>query len=238
MTTLNNIIDDILLTARNGSISQSDMLSRNQVALWIAQYRALLIKREVDKNKEINDKYVQYIQGVPLTEVPVSGSCMRTSQKHVLETDKLPGLMVLAGRPALLGVYDTYGNQIQIGSKSKANYQKYRRYVCGEPIAYLQNSKLRIENNTLLQCVDVRIVAEDPADTQECGFENGPYPMPEDKIPLLKSMIFQNELGIRLSVTTDTENNAADDTQNKISNNAAGRQRIAGSAKAQEQYVQ
>jgi hypothetical protein len=41
---LNALIDDILLTARNNAISQSEDLSRAQIESWIHQYRALLIK--------------------------------------------------------------------------------------------------------------------------------------------------------------------------------------------------
>jgi hypothetical protein len=44
LNTLSNIIDDILLIARNNNISESEHLSRNQIEMWIHQYRAVLIK--------------------------------------------------------------------------------------------------------------------------------------------------------------------------------------------------
>ena len=46
---LNNIIDDLLLLLRNNNISESENLSRIQIELWIHQYRALLIKQDLDK---------------------------------------------------------------------------------------------------------------------------------------------------------------------------------------------
>ena len=45
LNTLNTIIDDIMLSIRNGRISESENISRIQVEQWIHQYRAMLIKQ-------------------------------------------------------------------------------------------------------------------------------------------------------------------------------------------------
>jgi hypothetical protein len=42
--TLNEIVDNILLIARNNNISESDHLSRAQIEKWVIGYRAMLIK--------------------------------------------------------------------------------------------------------------------------------------------------------------------------------------------------
>ena len=55
---LNNIIDDLLLLLRNNNISESENLSRIQIELWIHQYRALLIKQDLDKGREIGRAHV------------------------------------------------------------------------------------------------------------------------------------------------------------------------------------
>lgn len=41
--TLNQLIDNILLIARNNNIAESEHLSRAQVEKWIIGYRAMLI---------------------------------------------------------------------------------------------------------------------------------------------------------------------------------------------------
>jgi hypothetical protein len=41
---LNMLIDDILLEARNNNIGESEKLSRHQIELWIKTYRAYLLK--------------------------------------------------------------------------------------------------------------------------------------------------------------------------------------------------
>ena len=47
--TLNELIDDILLEARNNQITESEKLSRYQIELWIKTYRAYLLKQKLDK---------------------------------------------------------------------------------------------------------------------------------------------------------------------------------------------
>jgi hypothetical protein len=42
--TLSNLVDDILLEARNNNIGESEKLSRHQIILWIKSYRTMLLK--------------------------------------------------------------------------------------------------------------------------------------------------------------------------------------------------
>ena len=55
--TLNNYIDDVMLEARNNNIAESEKLSRHQIELWIKSYRALLIKRKLDKKEPLDDMF-------------------------------------------------------------------------------------------------------------------------------------------------------------------------------------
>jgi len=55
MFSLRTIIDDILLIVRNNNISESEDLSRDQIAAWVMAYKALLQKKEQDKDKESGD---------------------------------------------------------------------------------------------------------------------------------------------------------------------------------------
>ena len=66
---LNNIIDDLLLLLRNNNISESENLSRIQIELWIHQYRALLIKQDLDKGRDINPDYLQTIGPMHISKV-------------------------------------------------------------------------------------------------------------------------------------------------------------------------
>ena len=52
---LRTLIDDILLIVRNNNISESEDLSRDQVASWIIQYKTYLQKKKEEQDKE-NDE--------------------------------------------------------------------------------------------------------------------------------------------------------------------------------------
>lgn len=55
MFSLRTIIDDILLLVRNNNISESEDLSRDQIASWVISYKAYLTKKEQDKAKEVGE---------------------------------------------------------------------------------------------------------------------------------------------------------------------------------------
>ena len=49
---LRDIIDDILLLVRNNNISESEDLSRGQIAIWIKTYKNALWRERLDALKE------------------------------------------------------------------------------------------------------------------------------------------------------------------------------------------
>jgi CRISPR/Cas system-associated endonuclease Cas1 len=51
-TSLREIIDDILLLARNSNISESEDFSRSHIAAWVNHYRRKLWKDHIDQLKE------------------------------------------------------------------------------------------------------------------------------------------------------------------------------------------
>lgn len=211
--TLNTIISDIMETIRNGHVAQSENISRLQVEQWIHTYRALLLKQDIDKDGDINPQYIQYMDGVSLDLIQESKIGDRSTGSHMLETSiELPKLLDLNHRSGLVSIMDMYGNAIQLGSRSKAKYQTSRKYTCNDYIAFIRGKKLRIEGPDLIEYVNLGVIAENPSEVEKiCGSYDQPYPIPADKIPVLKELIFQKELGIRLNVLSDTSNNGKDD---------------------------
>lgn len=64
-----------------------------------------------------------------------------------------------------------FGNLIQLGNETKMKYQKYRKYTCGDYIAYIKNNRLYVEdpgNDHQLEWVEIGVIAENPADINEC----------------------------------------------------------------------
>lgn len=210
LNTLSNIIDDILLIARNNSISESEHLSRYQIEMWVHQYRALLIKQDIDKGRDINPMYVQTIRCIHLERK----ECIPGHFVYVSDIT-LPKLIDFHFRTGLISVKDMYGNLIQLGSESKMKLQKYRKYTCKDYIAYLKDSRIYVEGgNNQLEYIDAGVILENPADANECFDPDEPYPAPAHMIPTIKNLIFSKELNVMPKMPTDTTNNSKDDMQN------------------------
>ncbi len=210
LNTLSNIIDDILLIARNNSISESEHLSRYQIEMWVHQYRALLIKQDIDKGRDINPMYVQTIRCIHLERK----ECIPGHFVYVSDIT-LPKLIDFHFRTGLISVKDMYGNLIQLGSESKMKLQKYRKYTCKDYIAYLKDSRIYVEGgNNQLEYIEADVILENPADANECFDPDEPYPAPAHMIPTIKDLIFSKELNVMPKMPTDTTNNSNDDMQN------------------------
>lgn len=59
--TLNQIVDDILLTCAYVDKERTKKLHRRQVESWIHEYRLLLLKQDISKNSVIDPTYISYI---------------------------------------------------------------------------------------------------------------------------------------------------------------------------------
>lgn len=210
LNSLNNIIDDVLLELRNSTSAESEHISRIQIEQWVANYRALLIKQDIDKGRDINPMYVQTIKCIRL--VRVEDTIGHFEYKSNIT---LPKLIDFHFRTGLVYVKDMFGNIIQIGSETKMKLQKYRKYTCKDYIAYMKDNHLYVEGaNKELEYVEAGLILENPADAKECFDPDGEYPVPAHMIPTIKQMIFEKELGIMLRVPSDVTNNSKDDTQN------------------------
>lgn len=210
LNSLSTIIDDILLELRNSNIAESEHISRIQIEQWINNYRALLIKQDVDKGRDINSQYTQTIPCIHLDRV-------ETVPGHFVYVGdyKLPKLIDFHFRSGLIAVRDMFGNVIQIGDENKMKYQKYRKYTCSDYIAYKKNDRIYVEGgNNTLEWIQADIVAENPSDLSECFNPDDEYPVPANMIPTIKDMIFSKELNIQPKMPSDTTNNSDDDLQN------------------------
>lgn len=207
---LNNLIDNILQIARNNTISQSEHLSRIQVEKWIVYYRAMLIKQDIDKNRDINDLYISTIEPIHLDAIQNEfGNVSYVGDKE------LPKLIDFNFRTGLVAVRDMYGNIIQLGSKTKQKYQKYRKYTCKDYIAWLKNNKIYVEGGkNKLEWISVDVIAENPTEAVLCYDPDSDFPVPAAMIPVITQMILEKELRIMTAMPSDDINNSNDDTVN------------------------
>ena len=209
---LSNLIDNILQIARNNNVAESEHLSRHQIELWIKYYRALLIKREIDKGYDLDEAYVSTIEPIHLDrEETAPGKFLYVGNKE------LPTLIGFKYRPGVVAVKDMYGNLIQLGHQTKAILQKYRKATCKDYIAWVKGNKIYVEGDSnQLEWISVDVIAEDPTEDIICyDPENDEYPIPTHMIPVIVQMILQNELNVLVSMGSDETNDSRDDNQNR-----------------------
>ena len=215
--TLSNIIDNIIQIARNNNVTESEHLSRHQIALWIHYYRAFMIKQWIDKERlldDIDEMFIQTIEPIHLDKVETSPG------KIVYVGDReLPKLIKFNKRVGVVAVRDMYGNLIQLGSYTKAKLQKYRKATCADYIAWVKGNKIYVEGDSnLLEWVSVDVIAEDPTDLGNCWDPDDEYPIPGAMIPTIIQLIMERELNVMVRMPSDTTNNSEDNTQNRFGN--------------------
>lgn len=204
--TLKSYIDDIMLTVRNNNISESEDLSYRQIELWIHAYRALLIKQDIDKGRDVNNSYVQ-VKEYDLKEdnyfkIPITNEVSVTT--HYVTTEEIPKPLDLHDGPCILSVTDLYNGMIQKMSPLRYNFQKHRKFTKNDYTWHYEKDKIHVEGMGLLKRIRVRMVLENPTDLMEDV--NQPYPLPVNMWPTLKKLIMQNEFGVMLTLPSDDQN--------------------------------
>lgn len=213
LNTLDSIIDDIYLILRNNNIAESESLNRNQIEQWIAQYRALLIKQDIDKGRDINPSYVQKLEGVKLVQEDFyEDKNIKTGKIRYVAESNVPKCIDFHYMDGLISVTDLLGNQIQLTSKARAVMQNNRRWTSNGYMAYRTGDKLYIEGPGELEYISMYFIAENPADIEACRLNAEPYPIPANMIPALKELIFTREF--RFTGLTDNKNNSNNDLEN------------------------
>ena len=213
--TLNNLIDDVMLEARNNNIAESEKLSRRQIELWIKSYRAMLIKQKLDKKEPLDDMFTQTIR--------MHVDKVETDPGHIeyVGDKELPTLLNTKWFTGLINVKDAYGNLIQIGSETKMKFQKYRKYTCKDYIAYKKNNKIYVEGDAnQLEYIDAQVIAEDPTEHKLCyDPDKDEYPIPVYMWPTIKDLIFSKDFYTLSIQRSDVTNNTSDDNQNNYNPN-------------------
>lgn len=213
--TLNELVDDIMLEARNNNIAESEKLSRRQVELWVKSYRAMLIKQKIDKKEPLDEMFKQTIR-MHLDKI-------EEDPGHIeyVGDKELPTLLNTKWITGLVTVKDAYGNVIQMGTETKMKFQKYRKYTCKDYIVYRKGKKVYVQGDSnQLEYIDVEVIAEDPTEGVLCyNPDVDDYPLPAYMWPTVKDLIFDKDLSVMMRQQSDITNNTADDNQNSFNPN-------------------
>lgn len=215
--TLNTITTDLLNIIRGSQISQSEPISKRQLEAWVHEYRAKLLKQDLDKGKMPNPDYIQTIQALELEEVDESEGSIASDIKTFRTKLQVPKMIDLNFKSGFMYIGTINGREIQFVPEGRARWQQYKKYTGGDPIAYLKNKYIYVENDKELRWLTVRGIAEvpteishlnNPNESVEDSTMNSSYPIPINLIPTLKEMILKGELGIEVNAFSDTKNDS------------------------------
>lgn len=234
LNTLDAIIDDILLEARNNNISESENLSRTQIEQWVHQYRAFLIKQDIDKGRGINQDYIQEMRNLELDTFDQNGdfdSDGNNIRYRFITKKTIPNVLDFNDIFGMTSVTDSNGNEIQITSMQRANMQAYKKYtnnLISSPnktcVAYQYLNNVVILGPVSIGSINIKGVFENPVDQRflDIDLDNAEdnlfkykYPMPINMIPLLKELILTKEL--KITAPTDQSNDSKQNLQQNVS---------------------
>ena len=229
MTTisLKELIDDILLLVRNSNISESEDLSRSQIASWIKAYKNKLHKDRLDQLKEqakqtqlfeeLEDGEFLKIKEIGPLELepwdpnpnsefrPIFTKRTKDSIKNVFNNSE----------SSILAVHDREGENIQYVNQIKRHFQYYRKYTFGEMTSYYKDDgHVYIQGVTdmgNLKYIWVKALFEEPDDTDDGSgndLDESEIKIPGWMVPTIKEMIIKVELTFMLNRPSDDSNNA------------------------------
>ena len=217
--TLNTITTDLLNIIRGAQLTQSEPISKRQLEAWVHEYRAKLIKQDLDKGKLINSDYTQSLRALELEEVDeAEGTTVDTDYQTFRTILQLPNTIDLNFKAGFTYIDTITGQEIQFSSEAKSRWQEYKKYTSSDPIAYLKDSYIYVTNDKEIRYITVRGVFEIPPEVSHLDnpkesvtdvTENSPYPIPINMVPTLKQMILQGELGIEARAYSDITSDSA-----------------------------
>jgi hypothetical protein len=223
---LDNIITDLLNIIRGAKVTQSETITRRQVEEWINQYRAILIKQDLDKSKMPNPDYIQEIPGLLLEVVDKSKEVdLQSGFYHMRTVLTLPKTLDLNFKSGFMYIGTIDGREIQFVSEGRARWQQFKTFTGKDPLVFLRNKRLYVNSVMPMEAITVRGVFEVPTEVGNFINPNSEaatlsyrdaYPMPANMVPVLKEMILSKELGIISQAPSDNKA----DGNNEMSLNA------------------
>ena len=211
MFSLRTIIDDILLIVRNNNISESEDLSRAQIASWVIQYRAHLAKKQAEQDEQTGDdtEPLDTINSTtigPLELEDWNNSAEDDCCGYMFKKTKEKVLTTEDSESDIISVYDQNYCPIQYMHNQRKHFHRFRRYTYNEPTCWFDNGYIYIEGSNLDNIESIYVTGNiDPE-----GYADGEddVTIPGWMIPDIKKAIMTNELAFMLKRPSDDSNNS------------------------------
>lgn len=209
MFSLRTLIDDILLIVRNNNISESEDLSRAQIAAWIIHYKAALAKAEKDRKDaqneedEFDDSLTKVAGPIKLEDVPSLDNSPIFTRKTEIKLEDL----FEEDPDNIVSVFDQQGCVIQPMNNLRRHYQYYRKYTPRDLTYFYANGYVMIQGTAdcqMLKNIWIKYIAEDNDDAKD----EDEITIPGWMVPEIKKRILSTELAFMIKMPSDDDNNS------------------------------
>jgi hypothetical protein len=205
--------------ARAGGITDDERLSSRAVKDWVNSYRAILVKRDLDKGKSISGNIVQDLGCVEMVAVDEAECCQVKSGCYIFKSVlPIPKPLELNSKDALTFVGDVnkrrgWETTSQVGSY----WDQYNKYTSDIEKYYYFNEHIYVTNMDFLKFINIQGVFEDPTQAatfskcsgEPCYTDNSEYPISRWMAPVIMDMVMKSELNLYLSTSSDQDNDAS-----------------------------
>lgn len=209
---LRSVIDDILLLVRNNNISESEDLSRAQIAAWVLAYKAAIIKARQDAEDKANEDD----EDTSLTEMLETKGPLELQNEPTLDgtplftkrtVDLIPELVDKDPRN-LFSVHDQEGQPIQMMSEERKFFHRFRRYTGCEMTYHYENGYIYLHGLTDLNRLRYIWIEGLFSGADDEEYDEDAIKIPGWMLPDIKKNILQNELQFMLARISDDDNNS------------------------------
>jgi len=218
MTTLNKLIFDIRNIAYGGEVTDDLKIAERQIAYWISQVRALLIRQELSARMKPADAWIQHLHCVDLELVDASECCDVDLDCPILKsTKKIPTTIKRRGRNTILSVESLDGEYpYSETTSSRKKYIKYNKFTSKGKRWYLKDDYLYVTGDKTTLAIALSGIFEDPEEVRKfktctgepCFTWDSDYPIDLGMATKVTDVILTTKLGIARQMPGDKTNNA------------------------------
>lgn len=215
-TSLNEIAYNILDTLRAGRTNQSERFSLEHIKELVKTYRALLIRRDMQRNHSRYRLFEQDLGIVSVSAVDSADDPNVTTGEQVIRTDnQLPAPIRMDRWEGIthISCKGKFQEPIPLLDTSRSMFQTYNKFTGDQPYACLINGYIYVFNDISIQQLNIRGVFEDPEEVFDFTDSNGldlydedsPFPVPKDMVQRITQAIINTEGKTLIQTVEDTE---------------------------------
>lgn len=212
--TLDEISYNILNLYRGGRGSNNEHITLAQIKFNVKHYRAMLIRRDFERNNLISRHHEQDFGCFELERVDASRCCGLPVECYVSRTKlKVPRTVRFNNRDGITHIADVTGiHTIPLVDPIAVQHLPWDRFTKNDKKAYMIEDHLYLYNADGVDILDIRGIAEDPEELakydchgENCYNKDSIFPLGMDLVEALTNGLVKGTLQLLPLTTSDTE---------------------------------